>query len=62
MVSSDPEDLVILSPAILVTHRDAEVQENLTDFDTRDMYREQWKLVENISVQNISGTNGGDSI
>ena len=45
-VSTDPEDPVILSPAMLLTHRGAEVHENLTDFDTRDMYREQWKRVQ----------------
>jgi hypothetical protein len=45
-VSTDPEDPVILSPAMLLTHRGAEVQQNLTNIDIRDLYREQWKRVQ----------------
>ena len=51
-VSTDPDDPTILSPAMLLTHRNTNFrQQDFSDMDTKDMYREQWKRVQVLTEQ-----------
>lgn len=51
-VSTDPDDPVVLSPAMLLTHRNTNIQQqDFSDMDTKDMYREQWKRVQVLTEQ-----------
>jgi len=51
VVSTDPENPVVLSPALLLTHKDATNDGNqmTNDIDIRDIYRVQWKRVQFLS-------------
>ena len=50
-VSNDPEDPLVLSPALLLTHKnfDKTCHQEQTDIDLKDIYRSQWKRVQHLS-------------
>ena len=50
-VSGDSEDPMVLSPALLLTHKnfDSSGQEPCGNIDIKDIYRDQWKRVQYLS-------------
>jgi hypothetical protein len=45
-VSTDPEDPIVLSPAMLLTQKTATSGEHLPNLGFKDMYKAQWKFVQ----------------
>lgn len=50
-VSSDPEDLSILNPAMLLNHKTNEIHTTCTfgPFGIKDMYKSQWRCVQHMA-------------
>ena len=50
-VGTDPECPTVLSPSMLLTHKSDCVTGTPGDFDVKDMYKSQWKMVQHLANQ-----------
>lgn len=50
-VSTDPNDSSVLTPNILLTQKSGYLPEILPEFDTKDVYRSQWRHVQLLSQE-----------
>ena len=50
-VSTDPEDPVILSPSVLLTHKVPQADYSFPNMDVRDSYRSNWKYVQTLAEE-----------
>ncbi|XP_041432389.1 uncharacterized protein LOC121398035 [Xenopus laevis] len=48
-LSSDPEDLTILTPAMLLTQKTSTLSAPSGEFTEKDLYRRQWRQVQSLS-------------
>ncbi|XP_041417319.1 uncharacterized protein LOC108712235 [Xenopus laevis] len=48
-LSSDPEDLMILTPAMLLTQKTSTLSAPSGEFTEKDLYRRQWRQVQSLS-------------
>ncbi|ETE57916.1 infB, partial [Ophiophagus hannah] len=49
LVSSDPENLTILTPATLLTQKMGDWPTPLGNFDSKDLYKQQWRQVQQLA-------------
>ena len=50
-VSKDPDHPEVLSPSVLLTHKQTHIKPVLSNFNAKDMIRHQWKLVPGLSEE-----------